>query len=173
MNTHEFDVRESNHSDTGNSGSSEALKRMHDDVAAARTANTSVRLEMSRVEIVCYPPPITPPCQPVEMPPNPAVVSGAVADLNKADRQLNDELANLKTDPTGAGKNYGKDLQTLSQQAKTFSNEIAGLNSLTTANDHGNHNYDKDGVLSETVKIAKLAKQLDNTLKQLGTDLGN
>lgn len=148
-----------------------ALRRMHEDISTIRDADQEVGYEMNKVVIVCEPPPITPPCHPVELPPDPAIVKTAMDKMNVFDRSLQEELDALRPAAHSGGWRFERDFAAFSKQVDTFSREIARLNSLAIFTEIENGYFDRDKIIAETGRIDKLAGGADKTLKKMEQDL--
>jgi hypothetical protein len=168
-----FDLADRKHANKESDSTLEALQRMHDDIEAIRSADNTVGAEMNKIRIVCDPPPITPPCHPVEEPADPLVVKAAVQEINCADRKLQDELDALRPAASTGSRRFEQDLAAFQKQVQGFSTEIVRLNGLTQIKDLEEKSYDKQEITSETDKIEKLAKGAEKTLERLKKDLSH
>jgi len=145
----------------------EALSRMHDDINFIHLSDKSMEIEMSRVSVVCYPPPISPPCQLVELAPDPSQVNRASDGVNFGTGDLIHDFNDLR----GAAERGGITVPAtkLAQQLQEMSFEISRMNLMTLRPNL--NQYDKPGILVETDKIDRLCKTLDQETSQIEKSL--
>lgn len=153
-------------SDDQKSAACKASQLLRENVVGVQNDNSDVNKQMSNFEVHCDPPPITPRCRAVEIPPNPAVVDKKVNDMIAREQAMHGNLSELTplvaTDPK------------LSAEVNAVNNQLMGLeletNKLYDLTAGGQ--YDKDAVVKENRTIEKLSKQLDKDTKTLIKDLG-
>lgn len=154
--------------------SSETLKRIHDDIAGVRRADKDLSAEMNRITVVCEPPPVTPRCHPVELPPNPYMVHVSMGSMSSSAETLRKDIDNLKPIAFMEKDKFGTHLDDLSTQLDQLNVEIKKLKVLTgePEDEHvSERQYDRGAILKETDAIDSISKSMEKTRKKLEKDL--
>lgn len=153
-------------SDDQKSAACKASQLLRENVVGVQNDNSDVNKQMSNFEVHCDPPPITPRCRAVEIPPNPAVVDNRVNDMIAREQSMHANLSEL-TPLVATDPKLAKEVNAVNNQLLGLETETNKLYDLTS----GSY-YDKDAVIKENRIIQKLTKQLDADSKALIKDLG-
>lgn len=141
----------------------EALDKMQAELIDVRVSSSIVNFEMNKIRIVCDPPPITPPCRPVELPPSPQAVSQAMDEMKSSEKGLQELLDGLQPGASDLGPAFEKGLRNLNLQNKELGHEINKLSKLTDSAPR----WDKEKIRKETEKIEKLGEQIERARENL------
>jgi hypothetical protein len=155
-------------SDDQKSAACKSSQLLRENVIGIQKDNSDVNREMNKFEVHCDPPPITPRCRAVEVPPNPAVVSNRVNDMISREQSMHANITELSP-LVATNPKLAEELSTVNNQLQVLEIETNKLYDLTVGG-----MYDKDAVNKENRTIEKLSKQLDASsktfLKNLGCD---
>lgn len=145
------------------------LDHLREEIGRIAWSEDRLRQEMNKVRIICEPPPVTPPCHPVEIPPDPSAVQSSFQTLSSAERDLKKSLDELRTnDPPDSL--FQRDLRKMDQETKSMDLEITALHELI--NPMPKSGYDKEAVTKRTEIIDKIAVEMEKTRRQMLSDLG-
>lgn len=153
--------------------SSETLKRIHDDLAGVRRADKDLSGEMNKITVVCEPPPVTPRCHPVELPPNPLMVHISMGNMTRAADTLQKDVDELKPLAYVQSDKFGSHVDDLATQLSQLNVEINKLKVLTGEPDEmhdSERKYDRTAILKETDAIDAMSKAMEKTRKRLEKD---
>ncbi len=148
------------------SAACKASQKLSENVAGVAKDNSDINREMNNGRVKCSPPPITPPCQWEDIPPNPAIVSNRVNDMISREQSMHGNISELSplvaTDPKLAKK-----LDDINTQLMALEMETNKLYDMTSGGA-----YDEGAIDRENRVIEKLTKKLDEDRKSLSKDLG-
>lgn len=154
--------------------SKETLHKIHDEIAGVRRADKDLSAEMNRITIVCEPPPVTPRCHPVELPPNPFMVHVAMGSMIRSAETLQKDIDSLRPLAFLEKDQFTDHLDDLSNQMTELTHELDKLKILTGEPDDSHDDqrkYDRSAILKETEAINSISKIMEKTRKKLEKDM--
>ena len=152
-----------------NEGTLDALDRMREDIQSIGLSDTAINHEMSKARVVCYPPPITPPCRLEDVPPAPYTVTMNMRTLTTAERELQKELDELLPVAPSVGKRFEQDVQIMDRQLDQLDTEVKKLVELTDLT--MKRGYDRRAIRTETELINHLTRNIEMTRIQMINDV--